>query len=89
MWMNPTHMWDFFFNDTNELIYKTETDSQKTDRHRKQTYDCRRGNGGGGQQGLGVNTDTLLCTKQIKQCPTLRPREQYSKGCNNLRGKGI
>ena len=56
-------MWNFFFNYTNELVYKTEIDSQKTDRHRKHTYDYRRGNGGGVQQGLGVNTDTLLCTK--------------------------
>ena len=38
-----TYMWNLK-NDTNELIYKTETDSQ----HRKQTYGYHRGKTGGG-----------------------------------------
>ena len=37
-------MWNLYY-DTNELIYKTETDST---RHRKQTYDYQRGKGGEG-----------------------------------------
>ena len=41
-------MWNLK-NDTNGLIYKTETDSQT-----EQTYSYHRGNGGGGGDKLGV-----------------------------------
>ena len=39
-----TYMWNLKKNDTNELIYKTETDSQL----RKQTYGYQRGKWGEG-----------------------------------------
>ena len=38
-------------NSINELIYKTETDSQ-THRHRKQTYGYQRGRGGRDKLGV-------------------------------------
>ena len=45
-------MWHRLKNDTNELIYKTEIDSQKTNRHRQQTYGYQRGNGGSNKVGV-------------------------------------
>ena len=35
--MNSAYMWNFYLNYTNELVYKTETESQKTDIENKLT----------------------------------------------------
>ena len=55
-----TYMWNLK-SDTNKLIYKTETDSQRL---RKQTYGYQRGSVGGGiNEEFGINIYTLLHTK--------------------------
>ena len=55
-----THIWSLIFkNDTKELIYKTETDSQKS-KPNLQLPDGKCG-GGGINQALGADIDTLLC----------------------------
>ena len=41
------------------------TEQKQTHRHRKQTYGCQRGKGGGINQEFGSNISTRLCIKQI------------------------
>ena len=53
-------MWNLK-NNTNELIYKTETDSQT----QKQTYGYQWGKGGGINQEYGINRYTPIYIKQI------------------------
>ena len=40
---------------------------KQTHRHRKQTYGYQRGKGGGINEELGINRNTLLCNKIDKQ----------------------
>ena len=67
-------------NDTNEPIYKTETDSQT----QKTNFGYQRGKGGG-QLGLSdqqIQTTIYKIDKQ--QDPTVQHRELYSISCNKL-----
>ena len=53
-------MWNLKM-DINELIHKTDTDSQT----KKQTYFYQRGEMGKINQGVGINIETLVYIKQI------------------------
>ena len=66
-------MWNLK-NDTNELIYKTQTH-----RYRKQTYGYQRGNWGGINWELGINRNTLLCIKQVNSEDLLYSIGKYSQ----------
>lgn len=79
-------MWNFYLNYTNELVYKTETESQKTDIENKLTT-TERETEWRDKAGSSMDTDTPLCMKQTKQRLTLRRGEQHSSGRNNLQKK--
>ena len=67
--------------DTNELIYKTETDSQTENKH---CYQRRKPGGGGKLEEFGINAYTLLDIKQMTKMicyiaqGTLHPKHQKS-----------
>ena len=71
-------------NDTNELIYKTVTDSQT----QKTNLWLPKGKGGGQRRNkLGVwdqQIHTTIYKIDKKQGPTVQHRELYSISCNNL-----
>ena len=62
--------------DTNELIYKAEIDSQT-----QKTYVYQRGKGGI-NQGFRINRYTLLYIKQITKGPTVSHRKHTKKDNN-------
>lgn len=57
--MNSALYVEFYLNYTNELVYKTETESQKTDIENKLTT-TERETEGGIKQEFGMDTDTPL-----------------------------
>ena len=66
--------------DTNELIYKTETDSQT-----QKTNLVTKGERGWGKDKLGVwdqQIQTTICKINKQQGPTVQHKELYSISCN-------
>ena len=77
-------MWNLKY-DTNELIYKTETDSQT-----QRTDLGLPGVGGWRRDGLGVwdqQMQTIICRMDKQQGPTVQQRELYSISCNKPQWK--
>ena len=68
-------------NDTNELIYKTETDSQT---QRTNLWVPQWTMGGRDSQGVWDQHVRTAIFKMDNQGPTVQHRELYSISCNNL-----
>ena len=80
-----TYMWKLK-TDTNELIYKTEMDSQT----KKTNFMVIKGERKGGMhRSWDQDTHTTLCKTDKQQGPTVQHRERHSVFCNNLKGKII
>ena len=81
-------MESFLKTDTNELIYKMETDLRISETN-VLLLKGRHGKAGKNRE-LGMNTHPLLRIRQVNpQGPAVWPRELCSEFCGNLCEKGI
>ena len=80
------YMWSVK-NDMNELIYKTETDSQTQETN--VWLPKGKGSRGGINQEVGINIYTTIYKIDNQQGPTVQHRELCSILYNNLYGKRI
>ena len=78
-------MWNLKKNDTNELIYKIEIDSQT----QKTNLWLPKGKVGKDKLGAGDQQIYTTVYKTNKQGPTVQPRELQSIYCNKLQWKRI
>ena len=73
-------MWNLKKNDTNELIYRIETDAQTS----KKNLWLPKGKGEAGiNQGFGINIYTRPYIKQINNKYLLQSTGNYTQSCND------